>query len=177
MAGEEHYASYAQAIVDLARGEEALETVEDELLRVARVLEENGDLQQALTDTQVPVGRRMQVVDESLPAAHHVTRTAMAMVVAAGQVRGLSDMAEIVSEIAAGERGRELAEVHVAVPLSDDRRERLRDALEQATGKDLEMKVFVDESLVGGVRARVGDLVIDGSLARRIEQVRARARA
>jgi F-type H+-transporting ATPase subunit delta len=170
------YDAYAEAIVDLARGEDALETVEDELLRVARVLEENRDLQKALTDTQVPVGRRMQVVDESLPAAHPVTRTAVSMVVAAGQVRGLSDIAEIVSDISAGERGRELAEVWVAQPISDDRRERLREALERATGKDLEMKVFVDQSVVGGVRARIGDVVIDGSLARRLDQIRARVR-
>ncbi len=50
--------------------------------------------------------------------------------------------------------------------------ERLRAALAHATGKDLELKVIVDPSVIGGVVARVGDVVIDGSVARRLASLR-----
>ena len=50
--------------------------------------------------------------------------------------------------------------------------ERLRQSLNRATGKDVEVKVVVDPSVLGGIMARVGDLVIDGSVRHRLEQLR-----
>jgi F-type H+-transporting ATPase subunit delta len=60
------------------------------------------------------------------------------------------------------------------VPLDGKRRERLAAALSDATGREVELKVIVDESVVGGVVARVGDQVIDGSIRRRLELARER---
>ena len=97
-----------------------------------------------------------------------------AMVIAANRAGDLDTIATDVSRHASEARERELAEVYVAAPLDDARREQLREALERATGKKLDLKVFVDESIVGGVRAKIGDTVIDGSLARRLDEVRTR---
>lgn len=169
--------AYADAIIAIARGEGALDVVEDELLRVAREISGNRDLYDVLADQQLPMGRRLQVVNEILGSAHDATRTAVAMVVSAGRVSALEEIATLVAEEAAGERGRELAEVWVARELDDRQRQRLKQALEDVTGKELELKVYVDESVVGGVRAKVGDTVIDGSLARRIDQLKARVGA
>ena len=72
------------------------------------------------------------------------------------------------------QRDRAVAEVRTAVELTDDQRERLRKALGEATGREVELKVIVDESVVGGVVARVGDQVIDGSIRRRLELARER---
>ena len=67
---------------------------------------------------------------------------------------------------------RAVAEVRSAVPLDDATVERLAAALGRATGKSVEVKVIVDESVIGGIVARVGDTVIDGAIARRVESVR-----
>jgi F-type H+-transporting ATPase subunit delta len=58
------------------------------------------------------------------------------------------------------------------VPLSEDTVSRLTSALRKATGKDVEVKVVVDPAVIGGIVARVGDTVIDGSIARRFDSVR-----
>ena len=58
------------------------------------------------------------------------------------------------------------------MPLSDAQRKRLEHALSRATGRTIEAKVVVDPTLVGGVIARVGDLVFDGSIASRLEDAR-----
>ena len=58
------------------------------------------------------------------------------------------------------------------MPLTADQIERLRDALANATNKDVEVKVVVDPSVLGGVVARVGDVVIDGSVRHRLEQLK-----
>lgn len=167
-------AAYAQAIVGIAKSENALDVVDDELLRVARAVRDDRDLHETLTNQRYPVGERLEVVDEILGAAHPATRSAVSLLVSGGRVRQLDEIATRVAEIASEERQRALAEVYVATPLDEGRRERLREALQRATGKQLDVKVFVDPSVIGGVRAKIGDTVIDGSLARRFEDIRAR---
>lgn len=166
--------AYVSAIVDIARGEDALDEVEDELLRLARAVEDDPELNDVLTDQQYRIGRRLEALEDVLGSAHRATVSAVTLLVSSGRARQLERIAELVAERIAQERQRSLAEVRVAAPLDDERRERLREALERATGKELDMKVFVDPSLVGGVRAKVGDTIIDGSVARRLEQIRTR---
>jgi F-type H+-transporting ATPase subunit delta len=60
------------------------------------------------------------------------------------------------------------------VPLSDDQIARLGAALANATGKEVNVKVIVDPSIVGGIVATVGDTVIDGSVRTRVEQFKSR---
>lgn len=167
--------SYAQAVVALAEAEGALDIVEDELLTVARVVDANPQLREKLTDIHLPMANRLRFVEsDALGSAHPATRSALAAVIAAGRAGDLGAIAEEVARLAASSRARELAEVYVAVPLDETRREELKHALEQATGRQLDLKVFVDPTVVGGVRARIGDMVIDGSLARRLAEVRTR---
>jgi F-type H+-transporting ATPase subunit delta len=167
--------AYAQAIVALATGEGALDTVEDELLQIARAVDANNDLRETLVDIHLPVAQRLAFVDsQALTAAHPTTRSVIAMLISANRAGDLDAIASDVARRAAEARQRELAEVYVAAPLDDDRRDKLREALERATGKKLDLKVFVDGSVVGGVRAKIGDTVIDGSLARRLTEVRTR---
>ena len=65
-----------------------------------------------------------------------------------------------------------MAEVRSAIALTDDQKSRLADALGKATGKQVEVKVIIDPSVQGGLVAQVGDTVIDGSVRRRLEQLR-----
>ncbi len=166
--------AYADAIITIARREDALDAVDDELLQIAHTMGQNRELHEVLTNRQYPAARRLDVVDKVLEAAHPITRATMAMLIVANRVGDLETIAQRVSERAAEERERALAEVYVAVPLDQDRRERLREALEEATGKSLELKVFVDPAVLGGVRAKVGPTLIDGSVARRLEDIRSR---
>ena len=65
------------------------------------------------------------------------------------------------------------AQVVSASPLDDQRRDRLQRALSERTGLDVRLEVEVDESLIGGVVANVGDLVFDGSIRAQLESLRA----
>ena len=68
----------------------------------------------------------------------------------------------------------EVAEVRSAVPLDVAQQERLATALSRATGKQIEVKVIVDENVLGGIVARIGDTVIDGTIRRRLAQLKER---
>ena len=59
-------------------------------------------------------------------------------------------------------------------PLTDDQQDRLAAALANATGKQVDLKVVVDPSVLGGLVATVGDTVIDGTVRTRLDQLKAR---
>lgn len=165
--------AYAAAILEIGRAEGALDAVTAELRQLATAVRDNHELRDALTDPALPVGRRLTLLEtEVLTAASTGTRAAMAMLLAADKVDDIGDVATEVARQAAADKDRELAEVTVAVPLDDQRREALKAALERATGKQLELQVVVDPDVVGGVRAIVGDTVFDGSLANRLQDVK-----
>lgn len=167
--------AYAQAVVALATGEGALDAVEDELLAVARAVDASDQLRRQLTDQHLPVGNRLTFAESAaLSAAHPATRAALAMIIAADRAGELKAIADEVAEQAATRRDAEVAEVFVAQPIDDAKKAALTAALERTTGKKLDVKVIVDPSVIGGVRAKIGDSVIDGSLAKRLDDLRTR---
>lgn len=171
----ERTSAYAQAVVALAQGEGALDAVGSELRAVADAVGRSDDLRQRLTDIHLPVGQRLKFVESDvLQAAHPVTRSALAMIIAADRAGELDDIAATVATRAAELRDREVAEVYVAAPLDESRQRALTEALERTTGKRLDVTFRVDPAVVGGVRAKIGDTVIDGSVARRLQELRTR---
>ena len=171
MADERSHA-YAEALLAVARSEGALADVSDELFRFARVLESNDELRTTLTDQQLPVSRRQQIVEDLLGGrAHPITTTLVSMVVGAGRARDLPAIIDELVALSAAEGNKEVAEVRSAVALTDDQQQRLAAALEAATGKKVELKVVIDPTVLGGIVAQVGDTVIDGSVKSRLQQL------
>jgi F-type H+-transporting ATPase subunit delta len=165
--------AYANALLEVARVEGHLAEIEDELFRFARTLEGSDELRLALSDPMLPTDRRVAVVEELLGGKALRASAALAsFVVAAGRAGELSEIVDRFVELAAAEQRRAVAEVRSAVPLTQEQIDRLREALNRATGKDVDVKVVVDASVIGGVVARVGDVVIDGSVRRRLEQLK-----
>lgn len=175
MARREAIRGYAEALFAVAEAEAALDEVSDELFRFARTVQQQPDLRQALTDPQLPSERKRAVIEDLLgDRANPHTVNLLEFIVGQGRARELEAIVDELVQLAAERREHAVAEVRTAVPLDKARRERLAEALARATGKNIEMKVIVDPSVVGGVVARVGDQVIDGSIRRRLELARER---
>ena len=166
---------YARALFEVASAEGTLAQVEDELYRFARAFESNDALRNALTDEMVPPAKRIDIVESLIGgSANPTTVQLVSMVVGAGRGRDLPAIIDQVVSRAAASKEQEVAEVRAAVALSDDQKARLEAALTKATGKALNLKVVVDPSVLGGVVATVGDVVIDGTVRTRIEQLKSR---
>ncbi len=164
---------YASALFEIAKAEGSLDEVEDELFRFARSLEGSDELRNVLTDELIPAERRQAIVEDLL--GHKASPTTVALVsfvVGAGRGRDLPAIIAKLVERAAAEKDRAVAEVRSAVPLTEDQRHRLAAALANATGKQVEVKIIVDPSILGGLVATVGDSVLDGSVRTRLDQVR-----
>ena len=165
--------AYANALLEVARAEGHLADVEDELFRFARTFEGSDELRLALSDPMLPAERRVAVVEDLL--GQKALRTSLALaefVVASGRASELPEIVDRFVELSAAERRRAVAEVRSAIPLTSEQIERLRVALNHATDKDVEVKVVIDESVLGGIVATVGDVVIDGSVRHRLEQLK-----
>jgi F-type H+-transporting ATPase subunit delta len=165
--------AYAQALLEIAKAETNLDTVEEELFRVARTIESNDELRSTLTDAAIPVERRQAVVETLLGGrASPVTTALVSFVVGAGRSRNLPEIIDRLVAKAAEERREAVAEVRTAYPLDEEHRQKLADALSTATGKHVSLKVIVDPTVMGGVVATIGDTVIDGTIRHRLDQLR-----
>lgn len=175
MATDARIEGYAEALLDVARAEGLLDVVESELFNVARAMEGSDELRNTLTDPAIPVGKRQAIIEDLLGpsrGASTLTTSLVSFIVGAGRARDLPAIADRFVRLAAAERQHEVAEVRSALPLDGEQQRRLAEALSRATGKQVEVKVIVDPAVLGGIEARVGDRVIDGTVRNRIRQLR-----
>ena len=174
MAGKgELVEGYARAVFAIAEAEGSLDDVESELFVFGKAIEREADLREALTDPALPAERKKAMLQDLLggKASSH-TVGVLGFLIDQGRTRDLPKIAEALAQLAAERRRRAVAEVRTAVPLDEDRRDRLTEALAHATGKEIELKVLVDPAVIGGVVARVGDEVYDGTLRRKLDLAR-----
>ena len=177
MTQDELITGYAEALFKVVQAEGELDRVEDELFRFGKLLETNHELKQALSDQSIDKIQRVKVLDELLSdkVSPH-TLGLLAFVVEQGRARQLPQILKGLSDLAAEARNSVVAEVRSAIPLDAKQRKELAAALSKATGKKVEVKVLVDPSVIGGIVAKVGDTVIDGSVRRRLEQLKEQVR-
>lgn len=164
---------YAAGVLEIARAEGTLERVEAELWELGRQIDGSPELRSTLTDPQLPLERKRAVVDDLLSGrVSSLTVGLVEFLLGQGLASELPALASALAERAASSRNRRVAEIRSAVPLDDATVDRLAEALGRVTGARLEVKTVVDPSVVGGVVARVGDTVIDGSIASKLDSLR-----
>ena len=170
----EQITGYAAALFEVARAEGALAVVEEELFKLSDVLAQSDDLRSTLTDTDLPSEKRQEIVQDLLGRAQAtpITTSLVSFIVGAGHARDLPGIISSLVERAASDRKHAVAEIRSAVPLDEDQRTRLASALSKNLGKEVEVKVHVDPSVLGGLSARVGDVVIDGTVRHRLDQLK-----
>jgi len=165
--------AYAEALFSVARAEGTLGEVEDELFRFSQTLQGSDELREALTDPSIPAARRQQIIEDLLGGRASSTTVALvSLVVGTGRAKDLPAIIRQLVDMSAAEANKEVAEVRSAVPLTDDQRKRLAEALSEATGKQVEVKVVIDPAVLGGAVATVGDTVIDGSVRTRLDRLK-----
>ncbi len=164
---------YAEAVLAVATAEGQSEIVEDELFRFAAALRSNDELVGTLSDPQLPIERRQKIVEDLLSGkASTVTNAAVSMIVVAGRGGDLPEIIDAVVERCSASRNRAVARVRSAVELTDDQKSRLAAAIKSSTGTEVDVRVIIDPSVLGGLVTEIGDDVIDGSVRHRLNQLR-----
>ncbi|MDH6705015.1 F-type H+-transporting ATPase subunit delta [Kitasatospora sp. MAA19] len=169
--GIEELAAYAEIIVADKAG--ALDDVEDELFRFGRVVGGSHELRAALTEPKAGAAAKAALIGKLLGGrAQAGTVRLVTAIVNAPRGRSLEQGLESYSKLAAARRGRVVALVTTAVPLSDTQKERLSGALGRMYGRQVHLNIDIDPEVVGGVRVEVGDEIIEGTVSSRLEGAR-----
>jgi len=168
---------YARALFDVAVAEKVdLDSIEQQLAAFADLFTQNAELAKVLLNPAVPAPRK---------------RGAVAMVVKAAQVQGLvgkllillaeRDRLVILPDILNAYRDRVLdhrqivrAEITTATPLPPEREKAIERSLAAATGRGVRMSMRVDADLMGGLVAKVGSTVYDGSITTQLKKMKQR---
>jgi F-type H+-transporting ATPase subunit delta len=164
-----------EASLDAAEARGELDDVEDELFRFGRIVAADGQLGRILSDRRAPAEGKAALLDRLLSGRVSPVTEQLLRNVLTGPHAGNADLAiEQLSETASRRRGQSVARVTTAVALTPAQEQRLSDVLGRLYGRTIGLQVTVDPSVLGGLVVQVGDEVIDGSIAHRLEAARRR---
>lgn len=155
-----------------AGGLGGLEGLENDLFAFNQVVGGSHDLQRALDEPQASAEAKSTLALKLVPGAGEPARTLIRQ--AASNPRGLKTTAlvERFVELVAERQERWIAYITVSRPLSQQQFDRLQSGLDRLYGRSLKITVDIDRQLVGGVRVKVGDEVIDASVLTRLGELR-----
>ena len=166
---------YAAALFEAVSKKGDAQRAAGELTTVSDLLATHGELRQVLSAASVPAAKKQAIVAAVLHAAGATSPD----VTRAVQLLAEHDWLELISDLAEAfaDRLREAdrilpAEIVTAVPLNDGQRASLQSAIAKASGKSVTLSTRVDPSIIGGVVARVGSVVFDGSVTRQLERLK-----
>jgi F-type H+-transporting ATPase subunit delta len=162
------------AYVIEAEKQDNLDELEDELFRFGRLVASNPELRDAITNKQIPTANRQSLVARLLEGKVSVPAARLAVQAVASRHRSFEAALEDFQKVASDRRSRLVALVRSAVELTDEQRQRLASALARQYGRQVHLNTVVDPDIVGGIRVELGDDVIDGSIAGRLDDARRR---
>ena len=168
---------YARALLDVTVAEKGdLSQVEADLAGFADLFKQYPTLEKVLLNPAVPVQRKRAVVEELTTKAKVAPVVAKLLVLLAGR-----DRLVLLPDLVAAFRDRVLdyqkivrAEVTTAVALSPDRARAVEESLAKLTGRTVTLATHIDPSIIGGVVARIGSTIYDGSVTRQLQKMKER---
>jgi F-type H+-transporting ATPase subunit delta len=151
----------------------SLDTIEDQIFAFGRLVDSSAELQMALTDPSASPAAVESLVRSLL--GDKVDATALSVLAYfASHLRGrrVDAVIDHLSQLAAAQNGKAVAEVRSVVELSDTQKARLATALEKLTGHKVRVNVAIDPSVVGGISVNVAGEIFDGTVSTRLDLAR-----
>jgi F-type H+-transporting ATPase subunit delta len=164
----------ARALLEVATRESDPDRVGDELDVVAEAMRTQPEVQALLLNPGVTVARKvqaLQVIASSLGLTPLVAKL-LAVFAERESLRLIPELAAAYRTRLLERRNIVLAEITTAMPLSAETAERVARALGQASGKQVLVSSRVDATIIGGVVARIGSTVYDGSVTTQLARMR-----
>lgn len=162
-----------RALLRAAQDQGQLETVENELYTLSRIIEKESELAQLLSDRTAPADQKRSLLANVLYGKVTVFTEALALQVIGRPEKNPVDDIAAVARDAAALTGKTVAEVAAAEELTGSQREALAAKLGHIYGREIAIHSEVDPSLLGGMTIRVGDEIIDGSTRGKLDRLRA----
>jgi F-type H+-transporting ATPase subunit delta len=168
---------YARALLDVGLKEKAdLSKVDAELAEFNDLVRQHPTLEKALLNPAVPVPRKRAVIAELTGRARvqPILARLLGLLAERDRLIVLPDLVAAYRERLQDHLKIVRAEVTTAIPLSADRAKQIEQSLASATGRTVTLSMRVDPSIIGGVVARVGSTVFDGSVTNHLQRMKQR---
>ncbi len=154
----------------VVRSEPVAKRLADELFEVAQLVQETPGLRDALSDPARSIEDKSALIDSILSSKALPGTVTLVKQALAGTYRTVSVALAEYQKVAAAAHDEGVATVRVATPLTDAQTTRLATALAGKYGRPVHINTIIDPTLVGGVKVEIGDDVIDGSVAARVDE-------
>ena len=148
------------------------ERLADQLFSFAQVVQGNPELRDALSDPARSTDDKAALVDDLLAGKALPATVTLAKQALAGTYRTVSAALAEYQKVAASVHDEGVATVRVAKPLTDAEAQRLGAALQRTYGRPIHLNMLVDPEVLGGIKVEIGDDVIDGTIASRLDDAR-----
>ena len=153
---------YSQAVFNIALETNELDRWQSDLRKIAS-LAEDAALIAVIESPKFHFEVKVRLLSERLGDINPLALNLVYLLVSRGRLAMVGDIADEYQHLLDGYRGIERAEVTTAIPLDDEDRLRLAERLGVVVGKKVVLKPEVDSSLIGGIIARIGGKLLDGS--------------
>jgi F-type H+-transporting ATPase subunit delta len=165
-------ATYAEALFEAATEADAVDVVAADLAAFAQAMRESAELRAVLTSPEVDTRAKKGAVADLTEGGHPLAANFLQVLIDRGRIADLPEIARAFQERVARAEHRLQVEAITAVPMPDDLRKRVVQRIQGQTGATVELTESVDPDIVGGLVLRIGGVVVDGSLRRRLDELR-----
>lgn len=172
MAGARAAIRYAKAVISLASDKKATEVVNNDMKLIAKTLAESKDLNNMLQNPVVSSSIKKSVLLEIFKDSNTITGNLIDTLITNKRLPLLGDVALKYNQLFDELTGTQIAQVTTAVPLTDELKVKVLAKVKELTGKDVEVKNTIDESILGGFILRVGDIQYNASIANKLNKLK-----
>jgi F-type H+-transporting ATPase subunit delta len=165
---------YATALFELARDEKSIDAVKSDLDRFDALLNESADLKRLVRSPVFSADAQLKALTAVLDKAgiSGIAANFLKVVTANRRLFAVADVIRSFRALVARFKGEATADVTVAETLSDKNLDALKVALKSVTGKDVDLNVNVDPSIIGGLVVKLGSRMIDSSLRTKLNSIK-----
>jgi F-type H+-transporting ATPase subunit delta len=166
---------YAGALFELALEEKATDSVKSDLEKFDALIAESADLERLVRSPVFGADEQLKALSAILAKAGltGITANFLRVITTNRRLFAVRAMIRGYRALVARHKGEVVAQVTVAEPLNDQNKEALKGALKSVTGgKDIDMDVKIDPSIIGGLIVKVGSRMVDTSLRTKLNSIK-----
>ena len=163
---------YAKAVLNLAKDQNTVEAVNNDMMLITKTVTNSKDLSDMLQNPVLRSEIKKSVLLEVFKDSNAITVGLIDTLISNKRINILSEVATKYTELYDKYRGSEVAIVTTAIPLTDDLKSKVLAKAKELTGNDVVVKNIVDESIIGGFILRVGDIQYNASITNKLNKLK-----
>ena len=165
--------SFSKGLVEIISSSDESAKIEEEFLQVLQALNGNSEALDVFRNFGIPVDKKIEAISNIFSSrVTSMTLDLVTLTISQGFADNLSEIEQQVSNYIAEKRGAALAKVVSAVELNESTQKSLKAALKNKLGRDVELSLKVDTSVIGGIKVSIGERTFDGLLSSKFSDIK-----